>query len=326
MGKKIYRDELGEVENLSVFEKYPQFAKRLAIAAITLVGGIGAGLWLLHQEKTVDCGNEPAQLFSENCQGDLYCVREFRGEKCLEIWVEKTGKLPLTISLWADKKKLRGLDGPKSIPLEDNQAKRVYSFAWKPDQKAPQYLLRHSVIVGTTPADHRPQAPYEIPLPNNKGYQTLTPNTPFSRESLLGFDHAVTFAVTSGTPVYAIREGVVVGVRDDQGSGGQRTDVIGKENYILIQHFDGTIASYKHLGKNSATVQVGDTVTPSQRIANSGSSGFTDQPILTVSVTAPAPPHGIQSFPIEFATNNGPKIAGKFDILVAPKDRNRPSS
>jgi len=328
MGNKIYRDSLGEVENLSIFERYPQFAKRLMIATGILLFGGGGLIWFLTQEKPVDCGQEPAKLISEDCQGDLYCVREFRGPTCLEIWVEKTSKLPLTVSLWADKKNLRGIDGNFPVRLDDNQARRTYSFSFA-DQKNDNeqkidFLLRYAAIVGTSPTDHKPEAPYEIPLPSRVGYQVITPNNPMTKENLLGFDNAVSFSVSSGTPVFAMREGTVVAVRDDQNSGGRRTESLGKDNFILIQHFDGTVATYKHLSKNSAVVKPGEKVVPSQRIAASGSSGFTEQSLLTVSVSAPGnTPSGIESLPIEFITRDGVKKPGRFEIIQAPANRDR---
>lgn len=323
MAKKIVRDTLGEIENPSIFEVYPQFAKRLSILVIIFLIGAGGTWYWLSREKPIDCSQTEASLHHEECSAGLYCVREYRGPQCLELWVEKKTPQPLTISLWLDKLQMDGIDGPAFAQLEDNTPRRLYSLAW-PAGKTVLYHLRHIPVSGTRSVTHKPDAPYEIPLPSSIGYYVINPYNPSINPSNLGLEHAITFAVASGTPVYAMREGTVVAVRDDQTASGNRDEAIGKENYILIAHFDGTTAMYSHLQKQSVTVKPGEKVTPMTVIGVSGSSGFTEQPMLTVSVSGPGKgPNGVKSYPITFATREGNRVLKRLDTAIAPPDRKR---
>ena len=80
--------------------------------------------------------------------------------------------------------------------------------------------------------------------------------------------HAYDFAMPKGTPVIAARAGRVVAVDDSQSG---RTRVSAKmTNGIVVEHEDGTLASYVHLLQGSASVGVGQTVEQGQVIGLSG--------------------------------------------------------
>ncbi len=47
----------------------------------------------------------------------------------------------------------------------------------------------------------------------------------------------------------------------------------GQENYLIIQHSDGSIAGYYHLTKNGIHVEVGDPVSRGDIVGKSGNTG-----------------------------------------------------
>lgn len=99
---------------------------------------------------------------------------------------------------------------------------------------------------------------------------------PFSHQERAALD----FKMARGTNILAIREGVVVRVKEDGDRGGWNRKYRPHGNNIVIQHPDGTRAGYWHLQHNGALVNVGDTVKKGQVIALSGKTGYTATPHL----------------------------------------------
>lgn len=95
---------------------------------------------------------------------------------------------------------------------------------------------------------------------------------------------ALDFKMPIGTSVTAIRDGKIILVEDAFDKHGETADFNRYANYILIEHPDGTFASYIHLKQNSAKVKEGDMVTMGQEIALSGNTGWTSGPHLHLEV------------------------------------------
>lgn len=92
-----------------------------------------------------------------------------------------------------------------------------------------------------------------------------------------------------GTPIAAMRGGIVVQVKQDSDSGGSDISFANEGNYVLIYHEDGTFAVYFHLRKNGSMVREGTRVSQGQRIAYSGNTGWSSEPHLHVSVLSYRP-------------------------------------
>jgi len=86
---------------------------------------------------------------------------------------------------------------------------------------------------------------------------------------------ALDFTMPIGTPITAIRGGKVILVVDSFSKHGETADFSRYANYILIEHSDGTFASYVHLKQKSTEVKEGETVKTGQEIALSGNTGWT---------------------------------------------------
>ncbi|HEX7810242.1 MAG TPA: M23 family metallopeptidase [Thermoanaerobaculia bacterium] len=81
-----------------------------------------------------------------------------------------------------------------------------------------------------------------------------------------------------GVPVFAVRDGLVIDVRDGQPDQNTVADPAFKTNYIVLRHNDDQVTQYAHLRRNSITAQVGDTVTAGTQIGLVGSSGASTAP------------------------------------------------
>jgi murein DD-endopeptidase MepM/ murein hydrolase activator NlpD len=85
--------------------------------------------------------------------------------------------------------------------------------------------------------------------------------------------------VDNGTPVYASAPGTVSNVVQDQPDH-NLTCESQSWNVVIVKHANGYKTVYGHLRKNSVLVQIGQTVTAGQKIAEVGSSGCSTYPHL----------------------------------------------
>lgn len=94
---------------------------------------------------------------------------------------------------------------------------------------------------------------------------------------------AIDFDMPEGTAVYAAREGIIFGFKNDSNEGEPLLKYKNKANYIIVKHDDGSFGCYWHLKKDGVVVKKG-SVTKGQLIGYSGSTGFTLRPHLHFSV------------------------------------------
>lgn len=80
----------------------------------------------------------------------------------------------------------------------------------------------------------------------------------------------VDFACSGGTPIVAVKSGVVVtSTALKRANGSYRS----YGEYIVINHYDGTMTLYAHMRPGSRMVQKGDTVAQGQQIGQVGTTG-----------------------------------------------------
>ena len=96
--------------------------------------------------------------------------------------------------------------------------------------------------------------------------------------------HAVDFSTPEGTVVLAARAGTVVQAVERFTQGGPDERLYNRDNRILVEHDDGTLAAYLHLMPDGADVEVGERVEAGQPIGRSGSTGFSSGPHLHFAV------------------------------------------
>jgi murein DD-endopeptidase MepM/ murein hydrolase activator NlpD len=106
--------------------------------------------------------------------------------------------------------------------------------------------------------------------------------------------YAYDFLMPIGTMILAAHLGQVLLLEErfEDGSG-----INGQENYINIQHPDGTIAAYVHLTKTGALVSLNETVKQGQLIGLSGNSRNSSEAHLHFHVQAC---NGCMTIPITF--------------------------
>lgn len=193
-----------------------------------------------------------------------------------------------------------------------------------PLDKSKDYAYRSSKswMVGDYTAQHYPREGYRVPWAKGESYTVtqapdgplITHFEPFSR-------NAIDFAMPVGTPVHAARSGIVVGIADSFTVGGFDRVLVDKANYVDILHDDGTIATYAHFAENSLAVRVGQRVSVGEKLALSGSTGYSSGPHLHFSVwKLEKTDKGFErvSLPVEFCFDGGPQcIAVKYHMTIS---------
>ncbi len=120
------------------------------------------------------------------------------------------------------------------------------------------------------------QVPIGSPLPHKitQGF-----NGRFSHYTP-GGQYALDIGADMGTEVVASRGGTVIAVKDDYHMSGTQVYFLDKANFVSVLHDDGTYATYAHTLLGSAVVQPGDKVDAGDKLAKTGSSGFSTGPHL----------------------------------------------
>ena len=131
-------------------------------------------------------------------------------------------------------------------------------------------------------------------------------------------EYALDFNMEEGRAVFAARDGLVVKVVDHNHKSCIDESCTQFNNFITIQHLDGTYADYGHLQKNSAKVKVGDQVNTNTHIANSGRTGWATGPHLHLVIYIPSLDK-VKTIPTLFRIDED-----KFEYLKAGKKYHRP--
>lgn len=119
---------------------------------------------------------------------------------------------------------------------------------------------------------------YKLPYPEGTSHAITQcgsaygqPN-PFSHTGKMKY--AWDFGMTQGQDIVAVADGVVTHVVQSYGQGYCDKNLVNKGNRVVIKHSDGLSSLYLHLLKNSATVNIGDSIKQGQIIGKSGASGY----------------------------------------------------
>ena len=182
---------------------------------------------------------------------------------------------------------------------------RMYAKA--PSAQGYSFLCNYIFHLGRVDAVPTAGADYRLPFEDGRGYLVSQAyggklTTHENQEN----QHAVDFAMPSGSAVTAARAGVVTEVTLHHRAGGDDIRYRDMANKVVIVHDDGTTGEYAHLSPGAEIVNVGQRVEAGDLLGYSGSTGYASGPHLHFVVSRPAMRDGQLSrvsIPVLFYTN-----------------------
>lgn len=217
---------------------------------------------------------------------------------------------PYTVTLNIDFESLTNLNTSAKLPLfvevPGRSKKRVLELSRIVSASNVDYRSSYGWVRGSAFAIHQESYLYRLPFSSgavvkvSQGYHGDTSHKGLSA-------YAVDFPVPVGTPVYAAREGIVVGSEGSSSVGGASAEYRQYANYVIIEHSDGTMGNYYHLKQGGNAVAIGSKVAKGELIGYSGNTGYSSGPHLHFSVSKvdPVSMRRPMNLPIKMDTAEG---------------------
>lgn len=217
---------------------------------------------------------------------------------------------PYTVTMSIDFESLTNLKASGNLPLfievPGRSKKRVLELSRISSALGVDYRSSYGWVRGSAYAVHKDDYLYKLPFLKgadiyvSQGYHGETSHKGLSA-------YAVDFPVPVGTPIYASREGMVVGSEGNSNLGGASPEYRKYANYIIVEHSDGTMGNYYHLKQGGAVAVIGQKVAKGDLIGYSGNTGYSSGPHLHFSVSKvdPVSMRRPMNLPIKLQTLEG---------------------
>ena len=196
------------------------------------------------------------------------------------VYVDNPEYCPVTVSVSFIMKNMKTeAEQSATFLVPANSKKVLLTKATVIDKfKASKFSYTYTASFGDlNQSDYDKDFAYYLPFEKGNAFTLYQGyNGSFSHQN----ENALDFTMPVGTPVTAIREGIVIKVVENNVLVCPKKECDKYNNYVIIYHNDGTFAEYTHLKRNGVLVKVGTTVTQGQVIASSGNTGFSSGPHL----------------------------------------------
>jgi murein DD-endopeptidase MepM/ murein hydrolase activator NlpD len=242
--------------------------------------------------------NSESVVEAEDLCDDYICVngREKDGE--VVFYLSNRQSVPITVSVAVE---LENMTSSVKLPYTITLRKFGYERAFRifpRNRKLPsKFNVKSSWVFGVKGAVHDESTVYQLPFPKDKKY--ILSQGPFSDSSHKG-KYAYDFGMPEGSRVLAARAGKVVGVEDRHERSGSEAEYAEFNNFVFIEHNDGTIGKYLHLKKGGARVELGSSVKAGDLLGLSGSVGRSNGPHLHFEVVSAIDGYRDKTFPLHF--------------------------
>jgi murein DD-endopeptidase MepM/ murein hydrolase activator NlpD len=217
---------------------------------------------------------------------------------------------PYVVTMSIDFESLTNLAASVKLPLfieiPGRSKKKVLELSRISAASGVNYRSSYGWVRGSAFAAHQDSYIYKLPFIKGAAvYVSQGYNGETSHKGLSAY--AVDFPVPVGTPIYAAREGIVVGADGSSNLGGASPEYRQYANYVIIEHSDGTMGNYYHLKQGGTAVAIGQKVARGDLIGYSGNTGYSSGPHLHFSVSKvdPISMRRPMNLPIKMETAQG---------------------
>ncbi len=230
-------------------------------------------------------------------QGQGFSIDQEIKEDSIRYYANNTNYCPYYVQIQAQIDSVAFGEAHSFVIEAQTKHKRIIAYA-KPN-KAGKIDYVVSGYFGSPYTKPDSSYIYTLPYAPKTGYRIIQGyKGRFSHKN----QYALDFRMPIGTPIHAVRSGVVVRVKDDSDKHGRTMAFAQFGNHIIIYHEDGTLGYYYHISKDGSKVKVGDTVQQKQFIALSGNTGWSTTPHLHFIVKYTST-KGYESLPTWFCTS-----------------------
>ncbi|MFY0688774.1 MAG: M23 family metallopeptidase [Cyclobacteriaceae bacterium] len=211
-------------------------------------------------------------------------IKVEEGDFEITLIASNKGFCPFTIDLTAELTNMEALTPlPRSFVIPAGAFDfQLVTFKVIHKKKGYQFGYQTSTKMGNTvdPPDTSFYA-YALPYPKDQKFiMSQGYNGPQSHFGL----NALDFTMPIGTPIHAIRDGIVIAIKENSNKGCNDPICMDQANYIILYHEDGTFSEYAHLKKNGVKVKPGESIVKGQLIGFSGNTGYRTGPHLHLEV------------------------------------------
>lgn len=199
----------------------------------------------------------------------LYAVNNLAGPA--QVWLDLRRQLnvklhPSTASEWLLEQK-----GDTFLTyISPVQQNRPWAYEW-----LPRYVEGKPINPNKIVSEHVPSPFKGGPFMISQSFMGTA-----SHSQHLSSNYAVDIQMPEGTPIVAVRDGIVMDLEVDFSRSGWREEVADEANYVRLIHPDGSMTIYAHLQPDSFQVRLGQPVKAGDVLANSGNTGFSSGPHL----------------------------------------------
>lgn len=232
---------------------------------------IGAGTLQSVEQVKVE---KPAERFSVQNRGSkaepvLYAINSYFGPVEAEFTLKDVRNMKIE-RYTPTRTTVPAASDLRVISMRQANPRQGYAYAWE-----------SRCVLGDPKAKHQPRRPYLPPLPAGETFRIsqgfLGKATHASHAQS---EYAVDIPMPEGTPIFAVRSGVIMDVAVDFFEGGATPEMMEQANYVRVLHDDGTMAVYAHLALETVNYPIGNRIARGQLLARSGNTGFSSGPHL----------------------------------------------
>lgn len=221
-------------------------------------------------------------FFSGFGEEELIITKETNEKNQILVYAENLSFSPYTVTIDATLTEMTVNKKTPSVSVVLPKSKTlILVISPKPNPKGNKYgySLKTRSYMGDKDAKHDDSYVYTLPFKSahrvSQGY-----NGDVSHEGIKALD----FNMPVGTKVYAMRGGVVVGVKEDSNKGCPSDECLKMGNFVTVLQPDNSFAEYYHLKKEGAVVELGDRIKVGDLIGYSGNTGWATGPHLHIEV------------------------------------------
>ncbi len=242
--------------------------------------------------------------FPENAQGNYFFKVFFEKEGDIyNFYSVNLFEVPFQFKIYISN--IKYFENKNTIPfygIAKSKEGKQFLFSLKSNEKIePIFYLE--TFIGDPFYASADSFIYTLPyLNNNEFFVYQGYNSNFTHKGSASY--AIDFSMPMGTPICAVREGIVYNVVDNNSKSGLSSYYTKFTNFISIYHPDGTYSIYAHIKYKGSLVRIGEKVKTGQVIGYSGNTGRASGPHLHLQINLPIY-MAHKSIPTPFLDENG---------------------